>query len=123
MPPSDPQPPVQQTVNVGGGGIFDGLTGWIRVAVATSFAGIVAGCFLWLMYLTYGQGRQDRMEDRQLFRESIRDIQHEADRRAGEVKGALDGNSNVVRELIAELKSAKRDGRAVPQSAMPKAPP
>jgi hypothetical protein len=120
--PDETRPPVQQTVNVTGDGtgIFAGLSGWTKPAVAFGFAGLVAAAFWFLLQNMVIQQRADALEYRQLFRESIRDIQHEADRRAGEVKGALDVNTAVMRDLIAEMKAARHEGR-VPQPVPGKA--
>jgi hypothetical protein len=120
--PDDVVPPVQQTVTVTGDGtgIFAGLSGWTKPAVAFGFAGLVAAAFWFLLQNMVIQQRADALEYRQLFRESVHDIQHEADRRAGEVKGALDANTAVMRDLIAEMKAARREGH-LPSAIPPKA--
>jgi hypothetical protein len=124
MPPDDPitpdprTPHVEQNVNVTpDSGIFAGLSGWLKPLVAFGFAGVVAAAFWVLLYTgikllesMMADQRTDRIAEQQLFRESVRDIQRDADRRAGEVKGALDANTMVMRQLIDELQKARHAG-------------
>jgi hypothetical protein len=133
MMPDETRPPVQQTVNVGDSGIFAGLSGWMKPLVAFGFAGVVAAAFWLLLFWSHA----DSLENRQLFRESVRDmvgefrdavgtIQKRADERAGEVKGSVDKNSEILRDLIAEMKAARREGHlppAVPPKAAELRPP
>ncbi len=63
--------------------------------------------------------RAERVEERQLFRESIKDMNTEQNRRTGEVKGAVDINTAVMRELIAEFKASRGVGSPVPKPPSP----
>jgi hypothetical protein len=109
--PDEPQPPVSQTVNVSGGGIMDGITGQWRQVVAMGFAGVVAFSFLFLQWQMIVQARQDRLYDRDLFRDTVKQIRDEDNRRTGEIKGAMDANTLVMRQLIEEIRAARREGR------------
>ncbi len=117
MPPQDEttvpdtRPPrVQQIVNTGGDAVNGGLQGAILKYAQTSIVTLFLILFAWMQWQIVSQGRVDRLDDRTMFRDAVKDIQHEADRRAGEVKGALDVNTGVMRDLIAELKSARHAG-------------
>jgi len=67
--------------------------------------------------------RAERVEERALFREAIRDMNTEQNRRTGEVKGAVDVNTAVMRDLIQEFRSARATGTIKPDSPLPKASP
>jgi hypothetical protein len=49
-----------------------------------------------------------------------KELNDEQNRRAGEVVGGLSVNTAVIRELIAELKAARREGH-LPSAVPPKA--
>jgi hypothetical protein len=119
-----PNPPPVQVINqptgpVGLNGSM-GLSGWLfRVGNTTAMA-IIAGAFLWLLNQQTTAARVDRLDDRQLFRDSVKALNDEANRHTGELRGSMDVNTAVLRDLIAELKAARHEGR-VPQSLPPKA--
>jgi hypothetical protein len=113
-----------QIVNQPNGAVGSmGLKGWIATAGNATAMALIAAVFLWLLREQVLQARVDRLDDRQLFRESVHDIQQRADQRAGEIKGALDANSAILRELIQELRSARKSGMIRSDAELPKAPP
>ncbi len=114
---------VQQIVNTGGDAVNGGLQGMVLKYAQTSIVTLFLILYSYMMWYIISTGRQDRLEDRQLFRESVKDIQHEADRRAGEVKGALDANTSVMRQLIDELQKARQAGLMRTDSPVPRATP
>jgi hypothetical protein len=120
------QPPVQ-VINQPSGPVSlagsMGLKGWLAQAGNLTAMAIIAGTFLWLLTQQVQQARVDRLDDRQLFRESVRDIQTRADVRAGEIRGSTDANTATLRELIAELRSARKAGLMRADSPAPAAPP
>lgn len=98
-----------------------GLTGWIKQFAQFGIIGIFMAVFLWLFQITIRDGRTDRIEDRQMFRDAVRDLQTEDNRRTGEIKGALDFNSKVMQELIAEIRAARHGGQLQERGDLPKA--
>ncbi len=132
--PDHRQPAATQTVNVGGEAVNGGLQGMILKYAQTSIVTLFLVLFTWLFQQYVSQSRADRLEDRQTFREAVKDLQADAarqtksfndeqNRRAAETIATLNYNSGKLADLIAELKAAKHEGRAVPQSALPKAGP
>jgi hypothetical protein len=141
-PHADPHPMVVQNVNPAGP-VADPLAGQplvVKVLVTVGLVGFLS-LIAWLLIERQAamlkdqldqsrqdrlferqQAHDDRMADQQAFRESVKALQDQADRHTGELKGSMDGNTGVLRELIAEMKSAKREGRAVPipTGAMPR---
>jgi hypothetical protein len=91
-----------------------GLSGMVWKIVNTSFAVIIGFSFLYLLQQIVTYGRQDRVEDRAMFLQSIRDLKSEADRHTGEIKGAMDANTAAMKEMIAEMQRARKEGRVVP---------
>lgn len=103
--PESPAPNTQ--VNVGAGNM--GLSGVWGIAGNVSAMVLVGGAFLYLMFVAIGQNREDRREDRTLFRESLEKLQVEDNRRTGELKGCMDAANTATRELTVEIKSWRRD--------------
>lgn len=66
------------------------------------------------------QWKLERAEERSLFRDAIREMNLEQNRRTGEVKGAVDVNTAVMRELIQEFKTARSTGTIRHDAPMPK---
>lgn len=99
-----------------------GLTGFVKTFAQAGIIGIFMGVFLWLFQITVRDGRTDRMEDRTIFRDAVERIQREDDRRAGEVKGAMDTSTSAMRELIMEIRAARNAG-LIRSTAEPKAIP
>lgn len=97
-----------------------GLTGPWRTAANFGGAVLIAGSFLWLQYIIVHDGRIDRLEDRQVFREAIKTMNEEQNRRAGEIKGSVDKNTEVMRDLISEMKSWRNGSPIKPPTAVPK---
>lgn len=112
-------PPAQQNVNIGTDAQL-GLTGlWAKIgnmSVLTLF-GIV---FVWILRDNVDGNKAARAEDRQLFREMVREIRegHERDmrdkrdddnRRTGELKGGLDAINGATNELIREIRGWRQD--------------
>ncbi len=123
----------------GSGQLMQGMPLWAKVLVTLGLTGFITG-IAWALIEKQGamlqqlmtearqdrlaerqQSHEDRVADRLAFVESVNRMQTEADRHAGEYKGATDKNTEVLRELIAEMKSAKHEGRPTPQGALPKA--
>jgi hypothetical protein len=137
MPPDetlipDTRPPhVEQTVNVtpDAGNGFLGLTGWMRSLAQFSAVVIVFGLGTGVVVWTLQNDRADRRDDRELFREAIRNVNDEQNRRAGELKGSTDklidvvrDNSNIVRQWIEESRRERMEHGLPPRTTMPKAP-
>lgn len=99
-PPPTPTPATNQ-VTVGD----MGLKGLVGIVGNTTAMVVIAVSFLMLQHQMMNWGRTDRQEDRQLFRESLKDIQDEGNRRTGEIKGAMDAMNGATRELTNEIKS------------------
>ncbi len=127
--PDNRQARVQQIVNTGGDAVNGGLQGAILKYAQTSIVTLFLILYSYMMWYIISTGRQDRMEDRQLFRDSVKDIQHEADRRAGEVRGSTDKlidvvrqNSEVVQKWIEESRRERAEHGKPARTAEPKAP-
>jgi hypothetical protein len=124
--PQQPQPPVQVInqpsgpVSLAGSMGLKGVAGTVGNMTAMA---LVAVAFWYLLRLQVEQSRVDRLDDRQLFRESVRDIQTRADERAGQVKGSMDSVNGSLHELIAELRSARKAGLMRADTPLPAAPP
>jgi hypothetical protein len=143
MPPPDEtivpdqrQPHVEQTVNVAAdaGNGFLGLTGWMKSLAQFSAVVIVFGLGTGVVIWALQTGRADRAEDRQLFRDEVKDmrqefrtavdaIQRRSDERAGEITGGFKVNTDAIRQLIEEIKTARRVGTLRSDGPSPKAPP
>lgn len=114
------QPPIN-TVNIGGTiepGSF-GLVGWIKQLGNVTAMMIVSGCFLWLFSQYTIQARQDRMEDRQIFRDAVRDLQTQADRHTGELKAAMDANTAATLKLDDSLRKLGHEAQNKVRSLPP----
>lgn len=108
-------PPQGQQVNIGHVDGNAGLTGlWGKVGNASALT-VLMVAFLygghWILNNMMVANREDRLYDRQMFRDSLQTIQKEEDRRAGEIKGAMDAMNGATRELTVEIKSWRRDIR------------
>lgn len=79
-----------------------------RVGNLTAMA-IIAGSFLWLMNTLITQNRADRIEDRELFRQTMHTLSTEQQQRTIQIQGALDATTGSMRELTGEIKSWRRD--------------
>lgn len=88
-----------------------GLRGWVKDLGNTTAMVIITGMLLYLFQQHTVQSRQDRVDDRQLFRESVRDIMQQADRHTGEVKAAMDANTAATRGLAEELRKVGQETR------------
>jgi uncharacterized protein HemX len=140
-PPDEPHaetPHSVTTVNVApadfAGNGFLGLTGWMKSLAQFSAVVIVFGLGTAVVIWALQTGRSDRAEDRQLFRDEVRDmrqefraaidvIQRRADERAGEIKGSMDVSTTATRQLIEEIKTARRTGMLRNDGPLPKAIP
>ena len=114
-----------QTVNIGGEASngFLGLTGLWKSVANFSAVVVVVGLGCGVIVWTLQNDRADQRENRQLFREAIKDMNDEQNRRTGEVKGSVDKNTDVMRELIAEFKAARQSGTIRHDAQLPKAAP
>jgi uncharacterized protein HemX len=107
MAPDPRTPHVEQTVNVaadGAGNGFLGLTGWMKSLAQFSAVVIVFGLGTGVIVWTLQNDRADRREDRELFREAMRNVNDEQNRRTGEVKGSTDKLIDTVRENSAIIR-------------------
>ena len=121
QPPNGDRPLVQQ-INAAPDNGFLGLTGWMKGLAQLSAVTIMFGLSTWLIISTLNNDRADRAEDRTLFREAIKDLNGEQNRRAGEIKGSVDKNTEVMRDLINEFRNARHVG-AIRPGPEPKAIP
>lgn len=124
VPPPGPVPP--QQINIGSnveGGSMGIPNGWWRIAGNTTAMAVIAGSFLYLQHTLIVQNREDGKEARLLFRETMRDLQDQDNRRAGEIKGALDGSNAATHELITEIKGWRKDAREMRTTPPPKGGP
>jgi hypothetical protein len=127
------QSPVQQTVNLGDANNgFLGLTGIAKSVANFSAVVILCGMAVWLVQRTVDTDRMERLEDRQLFRQAVKDLNDESNRRTGESKGSTDklievvrDNSNLIRQWIEESRRSRADHGPAPKSAelKPTSPP
>jgi hypothetical protein len=128
VPPPERRTGGTSIYNTVGGGILDGITGSWRQVVSMGFAGVMAFSFLAVgsfmlsqMKDMIAQAREDRLHDRALFETTLTRIQDENNRHTGEIKGAMDVNTSVMRDLIAEIRAARHEGRMNERGALPKA--
>jgi hypothetical protein len=81
----DPRPaPVQQTVNVGEhahGGLQGAILKYAQASIVTLFLLI----YSWMQWHVISTGREDRQEDRRLFRESVKQLQDDASLRVRQI--------------------------------------
>lgn len=93
-----------------------GLSGWWKLAGNMTAMGLIAGSFLYLQYTITTNNRSDRLDDRAMFRESMKDLRDQADRHTGEMKGALDANTSAAKELAGEIKGwrTSQPGKGMP---------
>jgi hypothetical protein len=122
MPDDIPTPPAPvNVVNVGDAGNgFMGLTGVWRSVANFSAVVVVVGLACGIIVWNLQNDRADRREERQLFREALKDMNDEQNRRTGEVKGSTDKAVEVVRELITEIRTWKRlSGTRAPDADVP----
>jgi uncharacterized protein HemX len=125
MPDPNTAPPTPNVnVNVGDGAAnngFMGLTGWTRTvaqfsAIVMTYA-LAAGFLIWMVRTMREDRQDDRTESHQLYRE----MNEEQNRRAGEIKGAVDKNTEVMRALADELRQARQhspSGHAPPPTGL-----
>lgn len=109
-PPAAPAAPVASVTIAPEVGSF-GLRGVMKELGQTTAMVLMMGLFVYLFQQHTVQSRQDRVDDRQLFRESVRDIMQQADRHTGEVKAAMDANTAATRGLAEELRKAGHETR------------
>jgi hypothetical protein len=122
-PPPDRRPAAVQVVNQPDGAGNMGIRGLLASMMNTTAMVLVGALLVWVLETKFVQDRADRIDDRQTFRDAVREIQTRADERAGEVKGAVDKNTEVIRELISEMRSARKFGTIPRDATLPTAPP
>lgn len=98
IPPSDATPAIKQELNLQPGSM--GILGPAAQVMHTTAMVVITCLLIWFVW----NERQDRVYDRELFRETVRDLQSQADRHTGEIKGSMDKNTEVMRDLIQEIR-------------------
>lgn len=110
---NDPQPAA--VVNVGDGSM--GIMGIGRQVMAMTSMAVITMILVWLVMWWMPH---EMNYNRELMRESIKSLQDEANRHTGEIKGALDKNTDVMRELMMEIKMLGRRSPEPKSAAPPK---
>lgn len=123
---AQPGPVATATVNAPTPDIALGLTGVWKLAANLGGAVLIAGAFLTVGFFILSEfrtmlhdARQDRLDDRQTFREAIKGMNDEQNRRAGEIKGSVDKNSEIMRDLITEIRAWRTTRSTLPPTTKP----
>lgn len=112
--PSLPTAAPAAVVNVGDGNM--GIIGMGRQIMHMTSMAVITMILVWLVMWWMPH---EMNYNRELMRESIKSLQDEANRHTGEIKGALDKNTDVMRELMLEIKMLGRRTDKQPDSKNP----